>query len=141
LNGDEDAQMALLSAESVRLYNTPIDPALLLSKPIHIDTIEWFASPADLIALLAHMHELQDETMLGIMSINKGVGPADAGRWRYLGYKGGSETGVINMTFLGQRSDGRWFAITGSWNNAAAPVDDARFATLMARLLNVTVAN
>ena len=118
-----------------------MDPALLIGRPVHIDTIEWFASPVDLVALLAHMQGMGDDTMLSIMSINKGVGPGDAGRWRYIGYKGGSETGVINMTFLAQRNDGRWFAITGSWNNSAAPVDEDRFAALMSRLVNLALVD
>ena len=137
-NGDV-GQTRVLNANADMLYTTQVDPALLLSRPVHIDTIEWFASPADLVMLLSHMQGMRDDTMLGIMGINKGVGPSDAGRWRYLGYKGGSETGVINMTFLAQRSDGRWFAITGSWNNTGAAVDEDRFAALMARLVNLAV--
>ena len=50
--------------------------------------------------------------------------PADAGRWRYLGYKGGSEPGVIAMSFLAQRQDGDWYALSASWNNPAARVDE-----------------
>ncbi len=138
-DGDDKAQGALLTANRDTLTTTQVDPTALVSAPAHIDTIEWFASPNDLVKLLAHMQGMQDETMLGIMGINKGLRPADAGRWRYFGFKGGSETGVINLTFLGQRPDGRWFAITGSWNNAAAAVDDQAFVDLMTRLVNVAV--
>ena len=139
-NGDV-GQERVLNANRDALYATQVDAGLLIASPTHIDTIEWFASPADLVALMAHMQGMQDETMLGIMGINKGVGPSDAGRWRYIGYKGGSETGVINLTFLAQRNDGRWFAITGSWNNNAAPVDEDRFAMLMSRLVNLALVD
>ncbi len=138
-DSDDRGQAQLLSANRNALYTTQVDPSVLLTAPAHIDTIEWFASPADLVMLLSHMQAMRNDTMLSIMSINKGVGAGDSGRWRYLGYKGGSETGVINMTFLAQHSDGRWFAITGSWNNTAAPVETEAFAALMSRLLNVTV--
>ena len=73
---------------------------------------------------------------MAAMAINNGVGPAAAEPWRYLGYKGGSENGVLSMSLLGQRKvDGRWFVVTASWNNAAANVETERFVGLVTRLL------
>ncbi len=138
-NGDV-GQTRVLNANADTLMTTQVDAGLLLSGPVHIDTIEWFASPNDLVRLLSHMRAMDNPEMQAIMAISPGVGSSDAGRWRYLGYKGGSETGVMNMTFLGQRPDGRWFAVTGSWNNSAAALDEDAFAALMARLLNVAAA-
>ena len=134
-------QARLLNANQPMLQNAPIDAALLANAPLHIDSVEWFATPRDLVRLMAHIRDIGSVEAMDIMAINKGAGPADAARWRYLGYKGGSETGVINMTFLGERPDGRWFVVTGSWNNTAAAVDEAQFAVLMTRLLNLAAAN
>ena len=66
-----------------------------------------------------------------------GIAPADAKRWRYLGYKGGSEPGVIAMNFLAQARDGDWYVLSASWNNPAARVDEPRFVALMTRALNL----
>ena len=74
---------------------------------------------------------------LPILAVNPGIAPADAGRWRYLGYKGGSEPGVIAMSFLAQRQDGDWYAFSASWNNSTARVDEARFVALVTRALNL----
>lgn len=109
----------------------------LTGAPRHIDTIEWFASPGDVLNLLAYLKRLDDPLLLSILGINDGIGKAASGKWQYLGYKGGSEPGVMNMSFLGRRSDGQWVAITGSWNDAGAPVDQTRFAALMSRLANL----
>ena len=53
----------------------------------------------------------------------------------YLGYKGGSEPGVIQMTFLLRRKTGEWRAVAASWTNPAAAIDEGRFVALVARLV------
>jgi hypothetical protein len=55
--------------------------------------------------------------------------------YAYAGFKGGSEPGVINLTWLIRNRAGAWHVVTGSWNNPAAPVDEARFTGLMGRAL------
>ena len=55
----------------------------------------------------------------------------------YVGFKGGSEPGVINLTWLVRSRAGAWHAVTGSWNDPQAPVDEARFAALMQRSLQL----
>ena len=70
------------------------------------------------------------------MAINNGVGPVAAEPWRYLGYKGGSENGVLSMSLLGERkADGKWFIVTASWNNADANLASDRMVGLVTRLL------
>lgn len=106
-------------------------------KPILIDRIEWFETPADLVRV---MDWLRRNTASGpgaeartILGINPGIARPAAARWQWVGYKGGSEPGVINMTLLLQGKDGSWYVITGSWNDTAAAIDEARFAGLIGR--------
>jgi len=120
-----------------------IDPNLFKDgKPILIDQAEWFASPADMIRtmdwLLKHSESGAGAQARAILSINPGVprGPANA-QWSFIGYKGGSEPGVITMSFLLQGKDG-WYAISGGWNNPADKVDDGLFAGLMGGALGAT---
>lgn len=106
-------------------------------KPVAIDAIEWFMSPADLIRTMDWLRR-NTETGAGaearrILAINPGVGPAVAGRYSYVGYKGGSEPGVITMTLLLQNKAGGWRVMTGSWADPAKAVDDMRFAGLISR--------
>jgi hypothetical protein len=93
--------------------------------PRDIDTIEWFASPAD----LAHaINQLEvDSTKPGlsalrqILAINPGV---DFNRtiWPYVAFKGGSEPGVLSTTWYLRRRDGRTFVLSIVLNNPKADI-------------------
>jgi beta-lactamase class A len=132
----EAQQRDLLDNDAAALKFERIDMAQLGSGPVAIDSIEWFASPADIANLLNNIRRTGNQTALDVMAVNKGVAPTSASKWKYLGYKGGSEPGVISMSFLAQSKAGEWYAISGSWNNSAKEVDNASFAALMARLLD-----
>lgn len=132
----EAGQRELLTSERAALSYSAIDMSHLGSGPVAIDTVEWFASPADTALLLNNLRRSNSQTTRDIMAVNSGIGPAAAGKWRYLGYKGGSEPGVISMSFLTQSKAGDWYAISGSWNNPAKDVDNGVFVSLMTRLLD-----
>lgn len=78
--------------------------------PRAIDTIEWFASPADLSRAMVGLMRLARSPRLApirlILAKNPGlaVDPAD---WRYVAYKGGSEPGVRALAWYLERRDGR----------------------------------
>ena len=139
---DEKGRRALIEGEVHDAPLSAIDPKLFANgKPKAIDTIEWFASPLDLVRVVDWLRR-NTETgpaaeARAILAKNSGVGPVVAGAWRFLGYKGGSEPGVINMTFLLQGKNGSWYGLTGSWNDTAAQVDDSRFAALMGRAVDL----
>jgi len=138
---DEAGKRALLAGDIAAAPLTAIDPQLFRDgKPTLLD-IEWFASPADLIRT---MDWIRRNTETGpaaearrILAMNPGVGPATAGAWGYVGYKGGSEPGVVSMSFLLQARSGAWYALSASWNNAAAAIDDGRFIALMSRAVEL----
>ena len=111
-----------------------LDPARLAGRPAEIASVEWFASPADLVRTLDWLKRSGDPVALDLLAINPGLGAALAGDFAYLGYKGGSEPGVLNMSFLLRSREGRWMAVSATWNNEAAALDEPRFAALMSRL-------
>ncbi len=137
----EAGQRELLTSERAALSYGAIDMSQLGSGPVAIDTIEWSASPKDTTLLLNNLRRTDSQTARDIMAVNNGIGPATASKWRYFGYKGGSEPGVISMSFLTQSRAGDWYAISGSWNNPAKDVDNVAFVQLMTRLLDSVVAN
>jgi beta-lactamase class A len=132
---DSEARLSLLSRNPQRLGMGTIDDRQLAGRPRYIDEIEWFAAPGDMARLLDWMRLNADQDALAILAVNKGIARGDATRFRYLGYKGGSEIGVVAMNFLVQSRDGGWYAVCGAWNNPAAAVDEARFLGLMNRAL------
>lgn len=135
LAASEAEQRRLLDSAANRLTLEAITGEMFIGKPLHIETIEWFASAQDLARLMNHFRPPDQSDARAIMAINPGIARDTAARWAYLGYKGGSEAGVISMSFLLKSKNGRWYAVTASWNNAAAPVDNDVFAGLMQRLV------
>ena len=68
------------------------------------------------------------------MAINTAASPNAETNYAPIYYKGGSEPGVLNFTWL-LRSAYGWEVLTMSWNNAEAVLDEARFQRLAQRLL------
>ncbi|MEV4220595.1 serine hydrolase [Nonomuraea sp. NPDC049725] len=95
-------------------------------RPRELDTIEWFASPMDVCRAHAGLAKLDDGRIGEIMSANDaGLGlPAD--RWRAAWYKGGSEPGLLDMSFSATTRDGRTYVVTLMAVNPGAPFDDDR---------------
>ena len=136
IKGDDAAQRKLIEDNQNRLTLANVDGVSFTAGPRFIDSLEWFASPNDVARVMADLRARQSKTLLAAMAINNGVGPVAAADWTYLGYKGGSENGVLSMSLLGQRkSDGKWFVVTASWNNPDANVETAPLIALVTRLL------
>lgn len=136
VKGDDAAQRRLIESNQDRLTLANVDGVSFTAGPRFIDSLEWFASPNDIAQVMADLRARQSKTLLAAMAINNGVGPVAAADWTYLGYKGGSENGVLSMSLLGERkSDGRWFVVTASWNNPDANVATEPLIGLVTRLL------
>ncbi|MEM8918720.1 MAG: serine hydrolase [Pseudomonadota bacterium] len=133
----EARQAALLDQERDRLGLEDVSAANLATTPRHIDTVEWFASASDITRLLQLLHRANDPIVHNILAINNLIPPGDALRWNRIGGKGGSEPGVVAFAFLAMAKSGKTYAVSGSWNNMREPVDNAKFLTLMNRLLNL----
>lgn len=114
-----------------------IDPRILTSKPNHIDQLEWFASPADMVKLLAYLHRNASAESSAILAINPGIGPDAAGKWGYFGYKGGSEPGVLSYNFLLRTMTGKDFAVTVNWNDSEQSLQESELLALTTRLINL----
>jgi len=112
----------------------PRDAVGSYATPRHVADVEWFASTADLGRvmrwLLLHTADAHAADARGILSINPGLGFPE-GQWKYVGYKGGSEPGVINMTFLLQSDSKQWLTVSATWNDPDKAVDETRFAALV----------
>lgn len=126
---DRDVAAAPVSALPADLFKD--------GKPIRIDQLEWFASADDLVRtmdwLRRHSEGPDGAAVRAILSKNAGLPAPTAAAWRFVGYKGGSEPGVLNLTYLLQGKDGAWYALSSGWNDPAAEVDTLRFSGLIAR--------
>ena len=59
-----------------------------------------------------------EEKALEILAINSGV-PIMKNEFDYIGFKGGSEPGVLNFTWLLRTKKGEHYALSMGWNNPA----------------------
>lgn len=128
---------AITAAEVLMaVANPPLEEvnAAFAQGPKAID-IEWFASPADLAKLFAHMRRTADPAVFDIMAINPSATPAIKEGWRYIGFKGGSEPGVMNLTWLLTDKAGRDWVLTLGWNNPAAALDEGKLEGIAQRIL------
>lgn len=113
-------------------------PALASGNPVAIDSIEWFASPNDMARILDALRRRSDPQVLAILGTSPGMSPDIRRGFSTAAFKGGSEPGVIQYSWLLQRPSGIWYVVTVSWNNTAAPVDNNRLEALAQRLFAQT---
>ena len=122
----QDRHAVLSAAEdSVRLSDV-----VFADTVSHIEDIEWFATTRDLCKAMDWLRRrsisFADPQILHILGINTGV-DVDESAWKTVGYKGGSETGVLNLTFVLQSKSKHWYAVSLSWMNTTKDVDLTTF--------------
>ncbi len=109
-------------------------------KPAYVDKIEWFASAADMCRVMNWLRQQTegDKTAREILAINPSIGLIIArDKWQYVGFKGGSEPGVLNMTYLLQSAKGEWYALSVGWNNQQAPLQNEKLFALLQQILKI----
>jgi beta-lactamase class A len=144
--GNADLATAYLAADAAgrralldgRVASTPIAVSDLAdwAAPRQIDTLEWFASTTDLCSAMAKLRDLGGTPGMGqvldALAVNPGL-PVDTARWPYVGFKGGSEPGVLQLTWLLRRSDDRWFVLAITLDDPADATDHSLAAVGVAQ--------
>lgn len=132
---DEPTRRAMLAPKGDVATSTPSVAALALWKsPFEIQKIEWFATAAECCRIMADLYRQEQqpgmEPLGHALRINPGL-QFDRRTWPRITYKGGSEPGVLNMTWLLERDDGGLYALSLGWNNTRQDVDVKRAADLV----------
>ncbi len=130
--GDTAARRAILGGLQGSTLNMADVQRVFGPGPRFID-IEWFASAADLARIYARLAD--DPVALAILSINLGTDRSHFAAWDYVGYKGGSEPGVLNFSWLLRDAEGAYWVLTMSWNDPAAVVSEVQFLGLAQAVL------
>ncbi|MBD3730540.1 MAG: serine hydrolase [Sphingomonadales bacterium] len=107
------------------------------AEPHAIDTLEWFASANDLRGVLERIQQLDEPIARDILAVNPSLTAPMREKWAYVGFKGGSEPGVLNLSWLLQDKSGAWFVLVLSWNDPDAPLDNSRLELLAQRILGL----
>ncbi len=139
VTGSVDERRALLVDNAVKISTAKLDPTVFAGKPVAIDSVEWFASPVAMTGMLDRLRGA-DDTTRAVLAVNAGIDPTIAKRFKYVGFKGGGEPGVLSLNYLVQSKDGRWYAATGNWHRMDDAVNEVKFAGLMGRALALLAA-
>ncbi len=120
--------------------NPELAAASKWTKPRYIDTIEWFSSPDELARLFADLHRLELQPGLAeigrALRLNPGL-PLDTETWTGIAFKGGSEPGVLNLSWMLTHTDGRILVVTVGWNNTRELLDDNKLLELAPRAIGL----
>lgn len=130
-DADPDARRAMLARDG-EVTNT--EPQLSLAGqwrvPQRVDAVEWFVSTKDLCATMVDLQRVSRKDgqadVWRALSINPGL-PDLRTTWASVGFKGGSEPGVLNVTWILERhadKGGGWAAVSLTVNDTTKPVDE-----------------
>lgn len=135
-SGDVTAKAAILAELEEVVVTAEQVQAAFATGPKAID-VEWFASASDLAGLYRYMREQADPKAFEIMGINPSVSASSKERWSYVGYKGGSEPGVLNLTWFLTDKAGADHVLVLSWNNPEANLDHTALELIAQRILSL----
>lgn len=144
-NGGERAyKYAAANSKQRQALLQEVDSKVELADITFVDTVmlpnkvEWFARTSDLVRAMDWFRS-DGETFSQareILAINPGV-EVNKKQYTYVGYKGGSETGVINMTFLLRHRSGEWYALSVSWMRQDENCDLNRLVGIVQRAIEL----
>jgi len=134
---DSEARRDLLDTTVAK---TPLGSLadLVWPGPIDIDTLEWFGSPIDVCRVLSALASSAESRE--ILAINPGV-PAPAVRWEYIGFKGGSEPGVLAMSWFVESPLGDSYVVAGSVTNTETVLNETEVINLLAAIRDLVGTN
>ncbi|MEU4407421.1 serine hydrolase [Streptosporangium sp. NPDC023963] len=97
---------------------------VLWQKPREIDTVEWFGSPRDVCRAYAGLLKLGGRQVSAVMSANDLGLKLDRKKWPVVWAKGGSEMGVLDLSYLARSAGGRTYVVTALTSDPAAALDE-----------------
>lgn len=112
--------------------------------PQGVDRVEWFASADEMCAVMVELWRMAQRPALAkvadVCSKNRGL-PLDPEEWPYVMFKGGSEPGVLNVTWMLERPLGATRTVTAKYvvsltvMDPAKPLDEDKAIGLAQRLI------
>lgn len=96
------------------------------TQPRQVNRIEWFASPDDLCRVYSRLASVRQQPEVDeALSINDGGIALNRTQFPTVWFKGGSEPGVLTLTYLARHADGTTVMTSVLLANPAVPVDES----------------
>ncbi len=143
LKADEDllAKYALSDVKNRRkilkeLVKRPIPPVekFLADKPKAVTSVEWFASMEDVCRLFDYFRKKNNPYANAILSLNNGLN-LQSQAFKYVGYKGGSEKGVLSMNWLIQAKSGTWYCFASAANDEKEDINQNEYFQIVQKTI------
>ena len=127
INGDIEFKRKILT--ELNDVELPKIDANSFIKPTYLE-IEWYVSTLELCNAI--------ESLYGEEALSLNPGFLDKKKWSYIGYKGGSEPGVLNFTYLLKKEkDSPLMSVSATINDNKNIVEiNEAFTTLVNRLID-----
>ena len=129
INGDEASRRALLASTVQRAPLPPVASAGSWVAPRDINSLEYFASAADICRAYTSLATLARRPGLApigqVLSLNDDSLALDPARWQTTWFKGGSEPGVLTMAYLATTRSGHSYVVAALAEDPAAPINEA----------------
>ncbi|PRX58670.1 beta-lactamase class A [Nonomuraea fuscirosea] len=103
---------------------TPLAQIKPWTEPRELDTIEYFASPSDICRAYGHLVRQGDKRVGEALSINDAGLGLDEKQWPTVWFKGGSEAGLSDLSFLARTKTGKTYVVTTMAVDPTAPITD-----------------
>ena len=125
------------------LLATTVDPAPLpalaaakaWTTPRDINSLEWFASADDICRAYTSLAALARRPGLSpidqVLSLNNGGLQLNPAQWKTTWFKGGSEPGVLTLTYLATTRTGHSYVVALLAENPSQPINEATAAPVM----------
>jgi beta-lactamase class A len=128
LAADEPGRVALLSGVVDRAPLPLVAAAATWTTPREVNRLEYFASANDICRAYASLAALTRRPGLSqigeVLSLNDAGLALDPAQWKTTWFKGGSEPGVLTLTFLATTRTGHTYVVTALAENPSQPIDE-----------------
>ncbi len=142
VEGDAEARSQVLAGlADVSLPD--LSAAAGFTEPVAVLDVEWFGSALDLCEAWVYLAGRSTESGLAplveIATANPGI-PDETGTWDEVWFKGGSEPGVLGISWYLTTGDGRSFIVAGSVFNESAAFDQTEAILLFGAIRDLLAA-
>ncbi|NUR86368.1 MAG: hypothetical protein HOY71_19975, partial [Nonomuraea sp.] len=104
------------------IAKVPLTEVRAWTDPRDLDRLEWFASPVQVARAYARLAGIADPRVGEILSINDAGLGLDKARWPVVWHKGGSESGLLAMSFLARTAGGRTYVVSTTATDPSKPI-------------------
>ena len=132
---NQAGRQALLASTIDRAPLPAVAAAQAWTTPRDINSLEWFASANDICRAYTSLAALARRPGLSpigqVLSLNDGGLQLDPAQWKTTWFKGGSEPGVLTLTYLATTRTGQSYVVTVLAENPSQPINEATAAPVM----------